>query len=572
MCTAPGRIQFPDDEIVFQTTASLVDRGSLAITGIPWRTGEPKGRPDGTFGWAEGQDGQRYGFFGHGLSLVAAPVYALARASAPVVPFAWTRAVRSDHLTFHRRDPRADWTRTMVSLTNCVITAGTAWALVRWLAWVGLSGRAALWSGVAFATATVAWPYARTFLSEPLSALVLLIAAIAIAQAHALRAADPGKADRRLWLAGAAAGFGVHVHVLNVTAWPVLAGYALAPAIVRWRRGRRGQGPRDRFVKACRKELARARRGWVGAIALAGVGLGALLLGQWWRFGDPLETGRYGIYSAWTAPWTGLWAQMVAPGRSFWLYSPAAALGLLGARAALRGMSAGTCESEVSAGTGEGTGGEVSGGTGEDEVSGGTGEGEGHGMSAGTGEDGMSAGTGEWGRAQAIAAGAWFALAVLVTRWVFVSARTDWYGGWSVGSRYLVPAIPLVMIGFAAAVEGLPRRARWVRGLFWGGLAAGVLVTAHLATHSIFEWMLAVIADPRVADGTYREVSHFEPWASPIAGFVQLQPDVLALGAVKLARVGHPGLLAVFGAIALAGVAAGGAVARALWRQRVRGR
>jgi hypothetical protein len=492
--TAPGRITFPDDEIVFQTTASLVERGSLAIEGIARRTGEPKGRPTGTFGWAPGVDGARYGFFGHGLSLVAAPMYALAAATAPHVPFAWTRAVRPDHYTFHVREARSDWTRLVVSLTNCLVTAAAVFVLVRWLARVGFSRRAALWTGVAYAVATAAWPYSRTFLSEPLSALVLLLAALAIAEAHARRGAPAG--DRWLWSAGAAAGFSVHVHALNVTAWPCLLAYALAPA---WREGHvRGDG---RF-RACLGELAARRRAWLGAAALAGLGLGLLLLGQWLRFGDPLETGRFGHYSAWTAPWTGLWMQMAAPGRSFWLYSPAAALGLVGFAAALRRAPAAT----------------------------------------------------------------WLALSLLVTRWAVVSGRTDWFGGWGIGPRHLVPAIPLVMIGFAAAVEELPRRSPAARRLFWAGLAAGTLLTAHLATHSIFEWLFRLMADPRLDGRPYLEVSHTAPWASPIAGFCSLEPDVLALGAIRIATLGHVGLLIGFVAIAVIGVAAAVVVARALRR------
>lgn len=497
--TAPGRIIFPDDEIVFQTTASLVERGSLAIDGIARRTGEPKGQPTGTFGWAPGADGARYGFFGHGLSLVAAPVYALAAATAPHVPFAWTRATRPDHYTFHVREARGDWTRMLVSLTHCFVTAATAFALVRWLALVGFTAHASLWTGVAYATATSAWPYTRTFLSEPLSALVLLLAALAIAGAHARRG-EPA-ADRRLWLAGAAAGFSLHVHVLNVVAWPCLVAYALAPA---WREG---HARRDGSLRTCLRELAGRRRGWIGAAALAGLGLAALLVGQWLRFGDPLETGRFGHYSAWTAPWTGLWAQMLAPGRSFWLYSPAAALGLFGLRAALRRAPAAT----------------------------------------------------------------WLALSVLLTRWAFVSGRTDWFGGWGLGSRYLVPAIPLVMIGFAAAVEELPRWSGARRRLFWAGLAAATLLTAHLATHSIFEWMFRLMADPRLEGRNYLDVSHAEPWASPIAGFMSLAPDVLALGAIRVATRGHWGLLAVFVAVAVVGIVAAGLVARALVRARGRG-
>lgn len=498
LCTAPGRISFPDDEIVFQTTRSLVERGSLAIDGIPRRTGEPKGRPDGTFGWAPGAHGERYGFFGHGLSLVATPMYALARATASVVPFAWTRAVRSDHFTFHVREARSDWTRLVVSLTNCLVTAAAVVALIAWLARVGFSARAALWTGVAYAVGTSAWPYARTFLSEPLSALVLLLAALAIASAHALREREPGRADRRLWLAGAAAGFLPHVHALNAVALPCLALYALAPA---WTSG---HVRRDGLVRAVAAELGRARRGWIGAAALAAAGVAALLVGQWLRFGDPLETGRFGHYSAWTSPWEGLWAQMAAPGRSFWLYSPAAALGLVGLPTALRRAPAATL----------------------------------------------------------------FAAGLLLSRLLVISGRTDWFGGWGVGPRYLVPAIPLVMIGFAGAVEALPRWPRARRVMFWAALAACAALMAHLATHSIFEWMWTLMRDPRLEGRPYLEVSHAAPWASPIAGFVGLKPDVLALGALALARLGHPGLLWIFAGVAALGLAAAAVVGRALWRAR----
>jgi hypothetical protein len=493
--TAPGRINFPDDEIVFQTTASLVERGSLAIEGIARRTGEPKGRPTGTFGWAPGVDGARYGFFGHGMSLVAAPVYAVAAATAPHVPFAWTRATRPDHYTFHVREARGDWTRMLVSLTNCLVTAAAAFVLVRWLRASGFAERAALATGAAYVTATAAWPYSRTLLSEPLSALVLLLAALAIAGAHARRGEG---GERQLWLAGAAAGFSVHVHVLNVVAWPCLLAYALAPV---WREG---HVRKDGVSRACLRELVDRRRGYVGAAALAGLGLGLLLLGQWLRFGDPLETGRFGHYSEWTSPWTGLWAQMLAPGRSFWLYSPAAALALVGLRAA-------------------------------------------------------------WRRAPAATG---LALALLVTRWAFVSGRSDWFGGWGLGPRHLVPVIPFVMIGFAAAVEELPRWSATRRRVFWAGLAAGVLLTAHLATHSIFEWLFRLMADPRLDGRSYLEVSHVSPWASPIAGFWSLEPDVLALGAIRLAKLGHPGLLVGFVAVALVGIVGAALVGRALLRDR----
>jgi len=469
--TAPGRIQFPDDEIVFQTTASLWDDGDLDIGGIPRRTGEPAGRPTGTFGWAPGPAGERLGFFGHGLSVVALPAYALASASAGAVPEAWPHAVRSDHFVLHRRGHRADWTRLVVSLSNCLITAASAWLLARWLLALGFLRRTALVTGLAYAFATSAWAYSRTFLSEPLSGLCLIAAAYCVTLQQA------GRGSRWLWLAGAIAGFSLHVHVLNVVFVPGLIGYALA--------GRRGAGT----------------RGMVGMAAMLGLGAGLLLLGQWLRFGDPLETGRFGHYSEFVAPWEGLVAQMVAPGRSFLLYSPAAALGLLGFAALRRRLPAVFV----------------------------------------------------------------FAAATMLLRWLAISTRSDWFGGWSLGARHLVPVIPLAMLGFAAALE---RAGQWrvgARWAWWTALGLGVLLSAHLAVHSIFEWMWQLRLDPKfAAPGAMTHASHWAPGASPVAGFFALKLDVLAVGAVLLARLGHPGLLAVFVAIALVGVAAAWRLAAAL--------
>lgn len=464
--TAPGRIQFPDDEIVFQTAASLWDDGDLEISGIARRTGEPKERATGTFGWEYGVDGRRYGFFGHGLSLVALPAYGLASATAERVPTTWAHAVRSDHFVFHRREPRGDWTRLVVSLTNCVVTAVTAWLLALWIGALGFASRTALWTGLAYAFATSAWAYSRTFLSEPLSGLCLVAAAYCVTR---WRVGGP----RWLWLGGAIAGFSLHVHALNLVFAPCLLGFALRTG--GWR-----------------------RPGVIGAALAFALGAGLLLLGQWLRFGDPLETGRFGHYSEFVAPWEGLVAQLVAPGRSVLLYSPALLLGLSG-----------------------------------------------------------------WGALRRrLPAVFWFAVAAIVLRLVAISTRSDWFGGWGVGPRHLVPVIPVAMLGFAAALER--GRAGWRRWAWWSGLAAGVLLSLHLALHSIFEWMWTLLSDPRVGGRGVMTVSHWEAWASPIAGYFGLKLDVLAVGAVLLARLGHPGLLICFLLVGVVGVVAGWRVVQAL--------
>lgn len=458
--TAPGRVQYPDDEIVLQTAVSLVEDGDLTIAGISRRTGEPKGRPAGTFGWAPGPAGERYGFFGHGLAVVAVPLVALAEATAPVVPEAWSHAVRSDHPTLHRRNHHDDWVRLVAGLINCFVTAVTVWLLAAWVRALGFTERTALVTGAAYAFATAAWAYTRTMLSEPLSGLCMVAAGLCVTRWQAAR--SPGW----LWLAGAVCGFGLHVHVLNLTFLPCVVGLVLVSG--------------------------RPRRGLVGAAAMLALGAGLLLLGQWLRFGDPLETGRFGHYSHFVMPWEGLVALLVAPGRSFLLYSPAVALGLFG-WAALRRRAPAVC---------------------------------------------------------------WFVVATFVLRWLVISTRSDWFGGWGLGARHLVPVIPLVMLAFAATLEDvLPRWRVRGRRAWWLGLAVGAGLSGYLATRSMFEWMWRLMLDPRAAEG-YLDVSHWAAWASPYAGFWAQKPDVLALGAVQLARLGHPGLLVGFVAVALGGLAA----------------
>ncbi len=307
-CTAPGRIGYPDDEIVFQTTQSLVERGTFEVQGIAKRTGEREDRPTGSFGWAPGRDGRRYGFFGHALSVVAVPMYLLADATVDDIDPRWRYAIRSDLFTFHQRSAAADWLRLVVSLTNSLLTPLGAVLLGLWLRVLGHSPRASVATALCYALGTTAWPYAGSFLSEPLTVIVLLGAALEISRWQL-----DGRAGH-LWLAATLAGLSVHVHVLNTIALPCLIGYALGPTHARV--GVRG--------------LWRAidRRTWLIAGLLCGLGLALLGLSQWWRFASPFETGRYDHYGRWIWPWRGVFTMLVAPGRSLLIYSPPLLLGL----------------------------------------------------------------------------------------------------------------------------------------------------------------------------------------------------------------------------------------------------
>jgi hypothetical protein len=490
LCCAPGRILYPDDEIVFQTTRALWERGELAIEGIPKRTGEPKSRPDGTFGWAPGVDGQRYGFFGHALSVVALPLYGVGRAAITEAPPAWRHVLRSDHYYMHRRSPQADWPRLTVSLTNCFVTAFAVLLLVEWLRAAGYRDRVAVLTGLVYAFGTSAWPYSGTFLSEPLSAAMLLTVAWGVAQFHRLRphppagagspvpadstapaTASPRAARHWLWMAGLVAGLSVHAHVLNLLAIPCLFAYAVLPLL------------RERGA------WSRERAALTGALLLGCVGPVLLGVTQALRFGSPWETGRYDHYGSFVDPLPGLVGQLVGPGRSILLYSPALVVALFGWRHALAHR-----------------------------------------------------------RVAALVV-----LALFVARWAFVSARSDWWGGWGIGPRYLLPVVPFLLLPLAERLEQLRHTGRGRRLAVAAALLACVAVELHLSLHSIFEWMLSLTTTGTSATG-YLERSHWVPSASPLVGFFSLPPDVLVWQAWRLAEHGHPGPWRIYVALVTVGL------------------
>ncbi|MGH1346728.1 MAG: hypothetical protein ACRBN8_34495 [Nannocystales bacterium] len=472
---APGRIAFPDDEIVYQTTAALYERGGLSIPGIPRRTGEPKGEPTGTFGWAAGPRGQRYGFFGHGLSIAALPMYGLGKAAAATAPEAWRHTIRSDHFFVHRRSQHDDWTRLLVSLTNCLLTPLAVLLAMAWTRRLGFSRGAAWFVGVALGFGTLLLPYTRTFLSEPLSTVLLLGAALGLERHHRTR--EP----RWLWFAAFVVGWSCHVHLLNLIAVPAFLGYAFAP---RW------------------PERASLKRTWGVALLLGATGLIALGVSQALRFGSPFESGRHGLYSHVVVPGLNLLALLVSPGRSLWWTSPVLLGALLG-----------------------------------------------------------------WRRfRQRVPAAAWFCLAVVVTRMLFVATRSDWWGGWALGPRFLIPIIPFALLPIAAAWDGGTKRLRVGLVLL---LSVSVALQIHLAQHSIFEWMM-VLYGSTPDDPGYLWVSHWSLEGTPAWGFAQLRPDLLRVGANQLAQAGHPGMSRVFLGISVAAVSS---LALALWpgRSRLRG-
>ncbi|MGB1277606.1 MAG: hypothetical protein ACPG77_17820, partial [Nannocystaceae bacterium] len=211
---------------------------------------------------------------------------------------------------------------------------------------------------------------------------------------------------------------------------------------------------------------------------------------------DPFETGRMGYYSHSVAPFEAMAAQLVAPGRSLFVYAPVIALGLWGLRRA-------------------------------------------------------------WAK---VPAAVWMVASVAGLRYLMISTRSDWWGGWAIGPRHLIPVMGLLLLPLAFALTGFRQRmaAKPLReGLWVCGLLGSVALSGYLACYSIFEWLWRLAIDPAITAQGMMDVSHWQWRASPLVGFASQDVDMLSRGAWRLAEHGHPGLLLVFAVIAAIGLSAG---------------
>jgi hypothetical protein len=160
------------------------------------------------------------------------------------------------------------------------------------------------------------------------------------------------------------------------------------------------------LVIACGAGGARVRA-IAGASFLAGALAAMAPLGVFnaARFGSIWETGRNVLpdgfgYGVLQAPWRGLWGLSLSPGKGLLLFCPVVLLGFGGWRS-LAGRSAAM-------------------------------------------------------RLTAVASAA-----ALVGRWLFLAARSDWHGGFSLGPRYLLMAVPFLLWPAVAWLDDLVDARRW---------------------------------------------------------------------------------------------------------------
>jgi len=373
---------------VFETCRALATEGTFAVD-------EPESLWEG-FGLAAGTDGRLHSVFGPVESIVCVPFYAVA--SVFVQRFSDGFEPNPSHYVgdglrdFALDRPRISGPRGphilrgIVTLMMGSLAGALGVFFFHRLSLRFASRAGALVAAAGLGVASLQWPYAGTFLSEPLATAWVLASVVVL--------------FRSPLAGGALLGLSVATHVSAILFAPFFAVVVAAEAA--------------------------DRRGALRAVAVFAAGLVAVgslyALLNWMRFGDPLETGRWVDaaraerfgYGVWTDPSTGLWALLASPGKGLFWYCPAVVIAAFGAPRLIR-------------------------------------------------------------RHRAFA----FAIfAAVLFRWLFVSSRSDWHGGFSLGPRLMFMAVPFLMLPLAGLYDRLRSRGR-------AAVVGGLGVCAALETYFV---------------------------------------------------------------------------------------
>jgi hypothetical protein len=275
LLTYSGQFHSSDGQAMFAVTESIVRRGDYDINQLLWM-----GQQQGTYGL----DGELYCRKGIATSLLSLPLAWLGL----VVPF---------------------WGMVQTTLLfNAVVTALTGAFVYLYVNRLGYSANTSLLLSLVFGLATLAWPYAKYFFSDPLASLGLFATAYFL-----LRYRDSERTSDALW-AGTSLGLAVATRFANIITLPLFGLLLLAYIGTR----DKGQGIRDKPLPP------------ILAFALP-LALTALLLSgyNYARYGDVLQTG-YLPQEKFSTPWLeGISGLLVSPGRGLFLHAPVLLVSLL---------------------------------------------------------------------------------------------------------------------------------------------------------------------------------------------------------------------------------------------------
>lgn len=256
-----------------------------------------------------GPDGKCYSRYGLGQPLAAIPFYLLGKLTSALIP-------GSDYGAL---------VRFFVARFNQFLTALTGVLLFLLAGRLYRSSGPALVATCTYALATMAWPYARFYFSEPLTAFCLLAAFYALFRFRE----EP--AQRWLFISGCALGYAVLTRLSSLAVLPFLVGYLFPletpegkPSGYEVQASARLAEGQARKGLPLRSLSIYAQASLLGPVAFS---LGVMALYNWRAFGHPFATGYAG--ETWSVPlWQGLYGLLFSPGKSLFLFNPPVLLSL----------------------------------------------------------------------------------------------------------------------------------------------------------------------------------------------------------------------------------------------------
>lgn len=362
---ASGHFYSTDHVSVYLTTQSLVEAQNVTIKPI--------------LDTAQGRNGASYSVFGVGQSVAAIPLYLTGKAVNHVSSPRGREYFRGPYLR--------DWGGTVpiffVSLFNQLVAPLLCVLVFMFLLRLGFSAGVSFFTTLLFGLGSAVFVAAHEFFQHPLEALMLL------GSIYVLFDNRDRLRERQALFAGSIFAFGLLTRVNLVIAAPALLVYVAAISIAG-----RGHAIADGLMPVTLPARAvdwlQLRRvngdvlRCVGAFLLPTVlAFTIMFYLNYGRFGNVFtfnQTGAHGFF--WSSAPVGVYGYLLSPGRSIFLYSPPALLGLFAARTFY-----------------------------------------------------------ERHRPEALL----FA-GIAVTYVLFYSSYDAWHGGWAWGPRYLLPVVPLMII------------------------------------------------------------------------------------------------------------------------------
>ena len=291
--TYSGQLESSDSVSLYSVTESIAKRGEFDTGPFIWdRWTAGYQDAQGDFG----VDGDIYSKKGLGASVSAAPLAWLAL-RVPGIGLLQTTYV-----------------------FNIFVTALTAVILFFYALRLGYDRDVGLLVGGLFGTATLAWPYAGYFYSEPLMGLLLILAAyflLIFVQDRDIICLAGG---------GFAMGWAAVTRVTNLICLPIYFVYALAPPLWLWAKSHGVTGVdagEDGHTPSRGQSGLRTLAGYVLVLSLsAGVPLVVIALYNYLRFQTPFRSGYAQTAGFWTPLAEGLYGFFISPEKSIFLFAP----------------------------------------------------------------------------------------------------------------------------------------------------------------------------------------------------------------------------------------------------------